>query len=269
MIKGLDNYVSLDEATHTYTDRDGRNYMSVSKFRDRFKKPFDPSIAYNCAGKGEYIGMTPQQVIEKWDNYRDERSEIGTLYHNALELYEKTTTIKQEHENLRPMILSVTSEYRDYYRIYQEQVLYDTEYMIAGTGDKLLVTSSHKDAPIDISDYKTNEKGILVKDYDKHGKPVHKYFLGPLSHLLESKYSDYALQLSIYAYMLEKKTGRRIGSLRIHFIPTKNPLAHFFIPVPYMKYEVIAMLEWHKANPVVSLTKKATASALIPDWDNV
>ena len=253
MIKGLDNFVTLNEETHTYTDQTGRVYMSVSKFRDRFKKLFDKNIAFQCAGKGEYAGMTPQQVIAKWDTYRDERASIGTALHNALERFEKTTVINNDDENLKPAILSITSEYRDYYRIYQEQVLYDAEFGIAGTADKLCVTSSHKDAPIDICDYKTNAKGVNVKDFDKTGKPIHKYFLHCLSHLLESKYSDYALQLSIYAYMLEKKTGRKIGSLRIHFIPTDNPLAHYFIPVPYMKHEVIEMFNWHRQNPVVKL----------------
>lgn len=265
MIRGLDNYVSLEESTHTYTDKDGRRYMSVSAFRDRFKEKFDPSIAFRVAGKGDYAGMTPQEVLKKWDAHRDDRANKGTRIHNALELYEKTTTILPENEDLRPCILSVASEYKDYYRIYQEQILYDTDLMLAGTADKLLVTSSHKDAPIDISDYKTNARGIKIKDTDKHGKPQHKYFLGPLSHLLESKYSDYALQLSIYAYMLQKKTGRRIGSLRIHFIPTDNPLAHYFIPTPYLYYEVKAMFDWHLANPIVKLNHK---SAMDEVWDN-
>lgn len=256
MLKGLDNFVTLDEATHVYTDRDGRQYMSVSRFRDRFKKPFDKSIAYRIAGKGDYVGMSSEQILEQWDNYRDERAGKGTQIHNALERFEKTTTILPEEEFLRPAILSVVSEYNDYYRIYQEQVLYDEEFGIAGTADKILVTTSHKDAVLDLSDYKTNAKGIFVKDTDKHGKPVHKYFLGPLSHLLESKYSDYALQLSIYAYMLEKKTGRKIGSLRIHFIPLDNPLAHYFIPVPYLKYEVEVMLKWHKENPLTKIIKQ-------------
>lgn len=255
MIKGLDNFVSLDEGTHTYTDRSGRQYLSVSAFRERFKPKFDRSIAYRCAGKGEYINMTPEQVLAKWDQYRDDRSEIGTQYHNAIERFEKSTMILPEDQHLKPMIFSVADQYREYYRIYQEQILYDEEFMLAGTTDKLLVTSSHKNSPIDISDYKTNAKGVLVKDYDKYGKPDHKYFQEPLQHLLLSKYSDYALQLSIYAYMLEKKTGRRIGSLRIHFIPTDNPLGHFFIPVPYMKFEVIAMLEWHRNNPMITQIK--------------
>ena len=257
MIKGLDNFVTLEPISHKYTDREGGKYLSVSAFRDRFKKPFDKSIAFSCAGKGDYIGMTGEQVLAQWDGYRDKRAGVGTNFHDSLEQFEKTTIIAPENENLRPAILSIASEYASYYRIYQEQVLYNKKYMVAGTCDKLCVTSSHKDAPIDITDYKTNAKGVLVKDFDKHGKPVHKYFLGPLSHLLESKYSDYALQLSIYAYFLEMQTGRKIGSLRIHFIPTDNPLAHYFIPVPYMKYEVITMLEWHKANPITTILTKA------------
>ncbi len=254
MIKGLDNYVTLEPISHKYTDRDGNKYLSVSAFRDRFKKPFDKTnIANSCAGKGEYIGMTAKQVLAKWDNHRDNRAGIGTGFHDALEQFEKTTIISEANEHIRPAILSVAAEYNQYHRIYQEQVLYSKEFMIAGTCDKLCVTSSHKDAPIDITDYKTNAKGVHVKDFDKHGKPVHKYFLGPLSHLLESKYSDYSLQLSIYAYFLEMQTGRKIGSLRIHFIPTDNPLAHYFIPVPYMRETVVAMLEWHKANPIVTI----------------
>ena len=253
MIKGLDNHVKLDPKTHTYWDADGYQYLSVSKFRERFKTPFDKSIAHRCAGKGEYAGMTVQQVLDKWDAYRDERAGVGTKFHDALEQFEKTTFIAEENESMRPAILSIASEYREYYRIYQEQVLYSKKYRVAGTCDKLCVTSSHKDAPIDITDYKTNLAGVKVKDYDKHGKPVHKYFLGILSHLLESKYSDYALQLSIYAYFLEMQTGRKIGSLRIHFVPTDNPLAHYFIPVPYLKYEVIEMLKWHEANPITTI----------------
>jgi hypothetical protein len=261
VIKGLDNYVTLEPVTHTYKDRDGRTYMSVSKFRERFKKPFDKSIAYSCAGKGDYKGMTAAQVLKQWDTYRDDRAGKGTQAHDALERFEKTTIIKEEDEFLRPAILSIASEYNDYFRIYQEQVLYCTDTMLAGTADKILLTSSHKDAVVDFTDYKTNAKGVHVKDFDKHGKPVHKYFTGILSHMLESKYSDYALQLSIYAYMFEKATGRKVGSLRIHFIPLDNPLAHYFIPVPYMRETVIAMFEWHKANPITTIITQ-------PDFEN-
>ncbi len=248
IIKGLNNYVYLKEDTHEYFDRDGRKYESVSKFRERFKKPFDPMIAYSCAGKGDYVGMTGEQVVEQWENYKNERAGIGTQIHNAMERFEKTAMVLPEDEALRPGILSIASEYNGYYKILQEQVVYDTDYMIAGTIDKILVTSSHHTAILDLADYKSNLGGIPVKDFDKKGKPVHKYWLAPLEHLLYSKYSDYAVQLSIYAYLLEKQTGRKIGSLRIHVLNTESPLEHYFLPVPYMKESVIAMLEWKK-NP--------------------
>lgn len=249
MIKGLDSYVYLRPEDHQYFDRDGRRYESVSAFRARFKKPFDRSIAFNCAGKGEYEGMTADQVLAHWDQNRDNRAGIGTNFHDALERFEKTSVILPEDEHLRPAILSILSEYSGYHRVYQEQVLYDTEHMIAGTADKVCVTSQYHDSVLDLTDFKTNAKEVHVKDIDKHGKLQHKYFLHCLSHLLESKYSDYSLQLSTYAYFLEKQTGRRIGSLRIHFIPTEDPLNHFMIPVPYMKFEVMAMLKWRKEHP--------------------
>lgn len=263
MIKGpagaLDNFVSLREEDHTYWDRNGLQYESVSAFRARFKEGFDPKIAYRVAGKGEYIGKTGNEVALAWEEYKNERSDIGTRWHNALELFLKTAKVLPENEHMRPGIESICKEYSGYYRIYSEQVVYDEETRTAGTVDNILVFSSHKNSVIDLTDFKTNEKDLNAKDCDKHGKDKNEFFLEPISHLVSSKYNDYALQLSIYAYMIEKKTGRRIGSLRIHRIPTDNPLGHYFIPVPYLKREVEDMFQWKKEHPDVVILQNTEA----------
>ncbi len=242
----LDSYVTLDPVPHKYFDKDGKEYGSWSKFIKCFEKPFDPNLAYACAGKTGYEGMAGEEVLKKWSDYADERGGIGTDIHDACELFEKTGTVLPKNEKWRPGLISITSEYKDYYKLYQEQTLYSEEDMLAGTADKLCVTSQYHDAVIDITDYKTNVGGVQHKDFDKHGKPKHQYFLGPLSHLLCCKYNRYGLQLSMYAYMLEKKTGRRIGSLRIHEIDSDNLLRHRMLTVPYMKLEILATLRWKK-----------------------
>lgn len=242
----FDNYVTLEPESHKYFDKDGRQYMSVSAFRDLFKEKFDPNIAHQVAGKGDYVGMTAEQVKQHWKDYGKERADEGTRIHDALEQYEKTAVIKPENEYLRPAILSITSEYKEYHRIYQEQCLYSTDYLIAGTADKILQCTSSKNSIIDIADYKTNIKRIEQRQYKKDGTPVNKYFKHCIDHLMYCTYNDYALQLSIYAYFLQLKYGVKIGQLYIHYIPTDNPLAHKKIPVPYMKHEVIAMLEYKK-----------------------
>lgn len=246
MIKGLDDYVYLDEASHRYFNRDGHEYLSVSKFRGLFKEPFNKAAAYNCAGKNEYKDMSPEEVLIYWEAYGKERADIGTNIHKAIELFFDTTTILPENEILRPALLNISSKYRDYYRTYNEVILYDNESMVAGTTDKPLVTTSAKDSIIDITDWKTNKDGVNQIDLDKHGKRKNKYMLHCLSHLIDSSYNDYAIQLSIYGYLLQKKTGRKIGKLCIHYINPENPLINYKIPLPYMLNDVKLMFEWYK-----------------------
>lgn len=250
-IVGLDNLVSLEPIQHKYFHKvTSEEYMSVSKFMSLFKKPFDKSIAYNCAGKGEYEGMTAEEVLLYWEVYGQERAKEGTELHEANERFSNTTEILEKHEKWRPAILNISSKYKCYYRVYNEVVLHDDENLIAGTSDRVLVTSSHKEAPLDISDYKTNKTGVHQVDLDKKGQRINKQMLHCLSHLTDSKHNFYSLQLSLYAYMLQKQTGRKIGKLFIHYINPENPLINYSIPVNYLYYEIIEMLAWRKSNAI-------------------
>lgn len=248
MITGFDNYVYLNEDTHQYFDRDGREYESVSSFKKRFKEPFDSkNAAQFSAGKGEYINMTPSEVEIYWKQYGQERADVGTRIHNAVERYLKTLSILPEDEDLTPTILSIAKEYSTYYRILPEQIVYNTEFMIAGTIDLPLITTSHKHSVTDIDDLKTYLDGIRQKSYNKRGEPTNKYMLGPLSHLQDSKYNELCVQLSLYAWMVEEKTGRKIGQLRGRHINPNNPLQHYPVPCGYLKGEVIEMLKHKKS----------------------
>ena len=226
-IKGLDNYVTLEPVAHKYFNKDGEEYISASKFLATFKEPFDPRIADNCAGKGDYIGMSPDEVRAYWKEYGTERAGIGTVIHNANEMFSETTQVLPENEWMRPALINIHSQYRDYHRCYNEVCLYDAENKIAGTSDRILVHTSHKDSVISISDYKTNLGSLPQIDLDKKGKQKIKYLLGPVSHMIESKYNLYSLQISLYSYMLQKQTGRRIGKLFIHYINPVNPLINY------------------------------------------
>lgn len=237
---GLDGYVSMDVDSHTYWDKDGRQYESVSKFLSRFYEAFDAKVISRAVAKS--TGEDAEEIAAGWAKYGKERADEGTRVHEAMELFEKELKVKPEDEELRPSLISIASEYKSYYRLYQEQCLYDTESLVAGTSDKLCLFSSHPNSVVDIADYKNYVSGLPQINLNKKGERVHKFMLGPLSHLIDSKFNKVCLQLSVYAYLLEKKTGRRIGKLYIHVIPPDNPLAHYMVPMMYMKYEVEAML---------------------------
>lgn len=269
MISGLDNLVFLEPLKHQYFHREtGDQYISGSKFLSNFREPFDKNIAYSCAGKGDYVGMSPEQVLAQWETYGKERAGLGTNIHEAMELFSETTQIKPENEYLRPSLLTINAQYSGYYRCLNEVVLHDDENLIAGTSDRVLIHTSHKDSVLSIADYKTNLGGLKQIDLDKKGKEKIKYLKGPLSHIIDSKYNFYCLQLSLYSYMLQKQTGRRIGKLFIHYINPENPLDNYQIPVANMYYEILECIKWYKSNAIVIEKPVTEVKSAINNWGN-
>tara|TARA_R110000868_G_scaffold72528_1_gene211294 strand:+ start:86 stop:862 length:777 start_codon:yes stop_codon:yes gene_type:complete len=252
--------VTLDEASHTYTDNYGRSYLSVSKFIELFFKKFDKdNISIRTAIKNN---MSQAQVIAEWDKKRDDAIVHGNNIHNALESYMKTTLVNDS--SLLPLCKSVATEYSQYYRTFQEEIIFNEDFLLAGTTDNRFQHTSSKNSIISFGDYKTNlSKGIEFEN--KYGQ----YMLEPLSHLQDCNFTKYSLQLSIYAYMYQLATNCKIGSLHIMFIPPDNFLNWKKIYIPYLKYEVEAMVNWYINNPVaVPITNKsALFQSPIDDFD--
>lgn len=101
------------------------------------------------------------------------------------------------------------------------------------------------DTYVDIDDYKTNKEIELENPFQKMKEPI--------SHLDDCNYNHYALQISLYAYMLEQK-GYKIGTLSIthhdikkkgmkkklnDLVGTENKRVIF---VPYLKDEIEKMI---------------------------
>lgn len=235
--------VTLDEATHQYTDNYGKSYMSVSAFLSLFSKKFDrEGISRLSAAKK---GISQEEILAEWDKKRDDAIDHGNIIHNALEGYMKTTTLRDEESHLMPLVKSISKEYSEYYRIFPEEIIFCEEELLAGKTDNRFQCTSHKSSIIDFGDFKTNlSNGIQFKN------KYNQYMLGPLSHLQDCNYNKYALQLSTYAYLHQKKTNCKIGSLHILFIPPDNHLNWRKIYVPYMKSEVEAMLEWRRKSAI-------------------
>lgn len=245
----IQNRIYLDPATHTYYDREGTmKPISCSKFLEKFFPEFDRmKISAACAGKGKYAGMTQKEVLAQWDGSMVESQDHGNYIHNGLEHFGKNFTIKPGCEEIEPMIRSVFADYVEYHTRYSEEVLY-TKFGIAGTCDKLFFVSSSANSAFDLEDFKTNlKKGI---EFCPDAKVKEKFCKYPIEHLSNCNYTKYALQLSMYAYMVEELTGRKCRKLTIRFIPPDDPMQHVKIAVPYMKHEIHAMIHHWISNPV-------------------
>lgn len=232
--------VSLEPISHTYSDRDGKQYLSVSEFLRMLSERFEDTQAYKKADS---------ETRDVWKSKGKTAADHGTNIHEALELYNKSGQILKTNEQLAPAIRSITDEYKDYNKTYDEICLYNSEYRIAGTTDKICALSNRKDSEVDLSDFKTNiSKGVYYhSDYKKR-------MFAPIDHLQDCNYVKYSLQLSIYAYFFEQLTGRKVRKLFIHFIPPQDMLKHQKIPVIYMKNDVIMLLKKYK-NKILNLVQ--------------
>lgn len=246
--------VTLEPISHKYFDNDGYEYLSVSKLLGMFKEHFDEDkMSWLSAGKQlkTELNRTPtaqeqqlrQQALKiAWKKKNLESVTIGTEIHNEIETYLKTGIVNPRWTFVPGMCQQYFSIYKD---VRPETALYSKKYFVAGTSD----LPGLRGSVVDIWDYKTNaSKGILYSsDYGKR-------MLGCLSHLEECSYNTYAIQLSVYAYMLEEH-GWKIGRLCLIYIPPAEPENHFLIPIPYMKSDVINLLDyatyqgWIKTQP--------------------
>jgi len=239
------NDVYLDKDTHQYFDKDGREYMSFTRFFSFLSPKFDANMIAAATAKRD--DTTKEAVLGKWQATADE----GTRLDKTLKAYSQTGKIIPEGEGLEQVVREVSKKYVDYHRCYEDLVVFSKDYRVAGEIDKLSLTSNRRNCTFHISDFKRFEGGMT---YEAKGQRFLNY---PLDYLPNTKYVKIGFQLSFYAYLFEQLTNHKCEKLFIDLvIPQiangvvvghKNEV----IPVNYMKREIEFCLE-HFSNRVIT-----------------
>ena len=224
--------VKFDEPTHTYrnTETDER-YTSATQLISKFKKPFDSQYHAERVAKRE--GVPVEMVLESWEHEKEKSIVKGKNIHSLLENYvrygetEKDYTwLYKSFEKQREKLVGKSK------KVYAEKLLWNHEYKLAGTCDLLY----EHDSNFTILDYKTNK---VITAFSKYNE----YLLPPVDFLSYCEYNVYALQLSIYAYMFEQLSNKKIRNLHILYL---NEDKFISFNVPYMRQETKLLLEAHK-----------------------
>jgi hypothetical protein len=267
----MNSKLKFEEKGHKYFTDDGFDWISVTKLVSQFKEPFDaPKVAERCAkGKNpKYKGKTAQEILDIWDKENKRATTLGSWYHNQREKdVLNCNTITRDGIEL-PIIsplydneIKIAPDQTLISGVYPEHFVYLRSASICGQADRVEVVGDR----IDVYDYKTN-KEIKTEGYE-FWDGTKKMMLGPLRHLEDCEFNHYALQLSIYMYiMLKHNYNLYPGTLEIHHIEFEkegedkngfpilavdtegNPIIKKLnaIKLPYLKKEVIAVLEWLK-----------------------
>lgn len=134
---------------------------------------------------------------------------------------------------------------------FRMEVKLDDEYLLVGIAD-LIIKDGNK---IKIIDYKTDEKIDRDSHFDisKKKKKCMKY---PLSKLPDCNLTHYQIQLSLYAWMLQKlNKDLKIDELELIHI-RDNKVKKTYI-VDYLKDDVENLIKWHlKSTKLKTATNK-------------
>ena len=182
--------------------------------------------------------------LKEWKN----SAEQGTMVHKMLEEASSFSFWNEEPEGLQPKFLKKAQQglkyvnklrNRDKYSLLiPESLIYDEELGLAGQID-LMVIEEVGSSIVHLFDWKTNKK-ITSEGYN--GRTA----LEPISELPDSHLSKYGLQLSFYAYMLERK-GYVIGDLMVVHLHEDHGAIEY--PVSYNKSLVERLLKWKNMLP--------------------
>ena len=220
--------IKFDEKSHTYTHIDTKKpFISVTTLLGKYKQPFDRDGHSKRVAERE--GVSQELVLEMWEQEKNRACTRGTNIHKVLEDYINYGEAEGDWGWLcKSYDKAVERSIDSFKNVLCENLLYDEEYSVAGTAD-LIYEHKHE---FTIGDFKTNKRFRFSSPYSERLKD-------PVSHLHNCEFNLYGLQLSLYAYLYEKMSGKRCRKCVIFYLKDDRFVSYH---INYMKAEVEAIL---------------------------
>ena len=211
-----DNEFKFDPKYHKYT-YDGEQFTSVTKFIQQFHKPFEQD--YWSQKKADEAGVPKEWILNEWKKINDYANEVGTDTHQWIEDYFNKIW------NPLPSNLDVINRINKFNVIYAKHLhkleplkfevrVFSKKWKIAGMIDSLFIYRGK----IFILDWKTN-KNFTTNDNLKYKEKL----LTPFEDYYKSHLSEYSIQLSFYALILEEWGFDVGGAYLVHIGPGDEP----------------------------------------------
>ena len=256
-------FTSVTTMIHEYTQPFDKEFWSAYKALEKLlpkdvwnvekksllnSKKFDKVLLELHSISENDFNREQQGILDEWDNENRKSCERGTKIHADLE-----NSFYQKKKDIDISKFEIGGKFecrKDYSELDIENGVYpeylisrvseDGKLRIAGQID-LLVKKGNK---IIIADWKTNKK-IETKSFFNNKTKTSVKMKFPLNNLDDVNYWHYTLQLSTYAWMIQKLNPEfEIEDLvLVHFDHNDNMTVYH---LPYLKTEVIKMLNHFK-----------------------
>lgn len=262
--------LTFKEDGHLYESNPPINWTSVTKLVEHYCQPFSEEQAELSSKnpRSKWYGLDVDLIKGLWRKENQRSTDLGHWFHTRMEQRALSCGSKLYKGKELPIIgsrfengLKIAPDGIIKDGIYVEHFVYSEEYRICGQVDVAYGVNK----VIDVDDYKS------VKELKFEGYKG-AMMIGPLSHLPDSNFYHYALQLNIYAKLILLKNPEfSIGELKIIHItfeeagkdkygfPIYKQLpngefvvkGHKYYKLPDLQKEVDIILENHKNNYLV------------------
>nr|DAN43627.1 MAG TPA: Exonuclease V [Caudoviricetes sp.] len=265
-------YISVTTLIHSFTQPFDKEFWSAYKALEKLipkdswaiekksllaTKRFDSSILALYDIEEGTFSNTQQDILDEWDKANKDSCERGTAIHAELEnqYYKKPKNISLKKYGLGGKFECK----KGYIELDMQQGVYP-EYLISyESEDGLLKVAGQIDLLIKdgndiyIVDYKTNKKIDQKSGFDTMTKK-NATMLYPLSNLMDCNYMHYTMQLSTYAYMLQKINPDFVVKqlILVHYDHEGNETTY---NLDYLKEDVERMFSFHKKNEIKKAQK--------------
>ena len=249
-------YIIKTDPTSTYTSVTTWNHSHFPHF------DADSIIGKMMSGKGwkeghKYWGQTVQEIKDTWDKNKNEVSGAGTEMHFQIECFMNNSRLKsgynhndlyedyiiQNKEDITNLTKTLEWSYFIQYikdtpdfRPYRtEWTIYHEDLKLAGSIDMVY---ENPDGTLNIYDWKRAKDITAVNNFNQYGVTY------AISHLPDSNFWHYALQLNTYKAILEEKYQKTVKDLylvRLH--PNNEEKTYELIKLPDLNREIKELFE--------------------------
>jgi len=270
-------YFNAEDHSYKSLETEERiDWISVTTLISHFKKPFDAKKIAEKVSKNKrskWFGIEPETIVKIWNDESDRAVTLGTYYHNQREADLCSLSSLEVDGVTVPIVPPVPEINNLKYApsqkldpgVYPEHMVYLKSVGICGQSDLVEVVNGK----INIIDYKTNKE--IKKESFVNWEGASDKMMFPIDSLDDCNFNHYAIQLSVYMYMILKHNPKlKPGSMFIHHVTfevesedeygypvvkrdhTGEPVVKEVIPmaVPYLIDEVTALMHYVKENGI-------------------
>jgi ATP-dependent exoDNAse (exonuclease V) beta subunit len=255
----------FDEPSHKYTilsDKDS-SYTSVTTFNHHHFPKFDAAEIIDKMMKGKnwnsshkYWGLTSQEIQKQWADNGKLVSGAGTDLHYDIECFMNQNIKNASHESLLenfendpPEYVNCSSEWGYFINFVKafpnlkpyrtEWMIYDEDLKLAGSID--MVYEDSTTGELSIFDWKRAKEISKINGFGKFA------ITECISHLPDTNFWHYSLQLNTYKAILESKYGKKIKELYLVRLHPDNPRKTYdLIKCADLSQEVTDLFELRK-----------------------